>query len=139
MSLGVTLFPPEPRSFPWRRGVRTLLRALHILATGVLLGGHVFDQPQALLTPWLWGSVFTGLALLATDLYASCAVLLEARGVAVLVKIGLVALVPFMWDQRVALLSAALVIGAVSSHLPRTYRHRLLFRKDGVVVDRRRG
>ena len=81
--------PPEPRSFPFRRGLRTLLRALHILTTGVLLGGHVFDQPQELLTPWLWGSIVTGLVLFATDLYASCAVLLEARGVAVFVKIGL--------------------------------------------------
>ena len=139
MNFGAILFPPEPRSFPWRRGIRTVLRALHILTTGVLLGGHVFDQPQALLTPWLWGSIFTGLALLATDLHASCAVLLEARGIAVFVKIGLMTLVPFMWDQRVALLSAALVVGAVSSHLPRTYRHRLLFWKDRVVVDQRRG
>lgn len=139
MNLSAVLFPPEPRSFPYRRSIRTLLRALHILTTGVLLGGHVFDQPQELLTPWLWGSIFTGLALLATDLYASCAILLEARGVAVFVKIGLMMLIHVMWDQRVALLSAALIIGAVSSHLPRTYRHRLLFLKDRVVVDQRRG
>lgn len=139
MSLSAILFPAEPRSFPFRRGLRTMLRALHILATGVLLGGHVFEQPQELLTHWLWGSIVTGIALFATDLHASCAILLEARGVAVFVKIALMILIHFMWDQRVALLSAVLVIGAVSSHLPRTYRHRLLFLKDKVVVDQRRG
>lgn len=133
------LFPAEPRSFPYRRGIRTLLRALHILTTGVLLGGHIFQQPPELLVPWLWSSIATGLALFATDLYASFSVLLEARGIAVFIKIGLMMLVPVMWDHRVALLTAALIIGAVSSHLPRTYRHRLLFFRDRVVVDQRRG
>jgi len=139
LSMLELLFPTEPRSFPLQRIVRTLLRALHILATGVLLGGHVFLQPQEALMPWLWGSIGSGLVLFATDIYASCAILLEARGVAVFTKIGLMMLVPVMWDQRVPLLVAALVIGAVSSHLPRTYRHRLLFLKDKIVVDQRRG
>jgi len=139
MNLDTVLFPSEPRSFPFRRGIKTLLRALHILTTGVLLGGHIFVQPQEALMPWLWGSILTGLILLATDLYASCAILLEARGVAVVVKIGLMMLIPVMWEQRVFLLVSALIIGAVSSHLPRTYRHRLLFLKDKIVVDQRRG
>ncbi len=139
MNLDSVLFPSEPRSFPFRRGIRTLLRALHILTTGVLLGGHIFVQSQEALMPWLWGSILTGLILLATDLYASCAILLEARGVAVVVKIGLMMLVPVMWEQRIFLLVSALMIGAVSSHLPRTYRHRLLFLKDKIVVDQRRG
>ena len=138
-SLGCGLFPSTPRSFPFQRVIRTLLRGLHILTTGVLLGGHIFTQSPETLMPWLLGSVLTGLLLFATDLYASCAILLEARGVAVFVKIGLLMLVPMFWDQRIPLLIAALMIGAVSSHLPRTYRHRLLFFKDKVVVDQRRG
>ena len=133
------LFPAEPRSFPFRRGIRPLLRALHIMTTGVLLGGHIFEQSAELLLPWLWGSIGTGLALFATDLYASAAVILEVRGMAVFVKIGLLMLIPVMWDHRVALLTAALIIGAISSHLPRTYRHLLLFFRDKVVVDQRRG
>lgn len=133
------LFPAQPRNFPLRRGIRTILRALHILATGVLLGGHVFDQPPDILVVWLWGSVVSGLLLFATDLHASCAVIFELRGMAVFVKLLLLILVPFMWESRVPLLVASLLIGAVSSHVPRTYRHRLLFFKDKFVVDERRG
>ena len=133
------LFPSTPRSFPFRRGIRTLLRALHILTTGVLLGGHIFDQPSEILMPWLWGSIVSGLLLFATDIYASCAILFEARGMAVFTKLFLMLLIPFMWESRVTLLVAILVIGAVSSHLPRTYRHRVLFFKDKIVVDQRHG
>lgn len=139
MKTWALLFPSTPRSFPFRRGIRTLLRALHILTTGILLGGHVFDQPSEILMPWLWGSIVSGLLLFATDIYASCAILFEARGIAVFTKLLLMLLIPFMWESRVALLVAVLVIGAVSSHLPRTYRHRVLFFEDKIVVDQRRG
>ena len=133
------LFPAQPRTFPYRRTIRTCLRALHILTTGVLLGGHMFDQPPEILLAWLWGSIVSGLLLFATDLHASCAVLIELRGMAVFVKILLLLLIPLMWESRVSLLIASLIIGAVSSHIPRTYRHRLLFLKDKIVVDERRG
>ena len=139
VKLSPALFPPEPRTFPFRRGARTLLRALHILATGVLLGGHIFDQPPAVLMPWLWGSIVSGLLLFATDMYASCAVVFEARGTAVFIKLLILLMIPLMWEYRVSLLIAASLIGAVSSHLPRSYRHRLLFYRDSLVVDERRG
>jgi len=89
--------------------------------------------------PWLWGSVISGFLLFATDLYASCTIVFEARGIAVFVKLALLMLVPVMWDFRIPLLITILILGAVSSHLPRTYRHRLLFFKDRLVVDERRG
>lgn len=116
-----------------------MLRALHILTTGVLLGGHIFIQPPEILIPWLWGSIISGLLLFATDLYASCAVVFEVRGIVVFVKLLLLLLVPILWDARVPLLITILIIGAVSSHMPRTYRHRLLFVKNKLVVDERRG
>lgn len=120
------LFPPAPRDFPFRRAVRIGLRALHILTAGTLLGGHIFAQPPDVLLPWLAGAVLTGILLLATDLHASCAFLLEARGVAVLVKLAVLGLVAVFPDAAVALLVAVVLIGAVSSHLPKRYRHRVV-------------
>jgi hypothetical protein len=139
MNTWSTFFPAKPRHFPCRRGLRTLLRALHILTTGVLLGGHVFNQSPDSLQVRLLGSIVTGMLLLATDLYASCALIFEVRGVVVLVNLFLLLLVPFMWDYRVSLLVAILVIGAVSSHMPGNYRHRLLFFNNRLTVDERRG
>ena len=121
------LFPEEPRSFPYRRTVRTLLRTLHILTTGTLIGGHIFVQPVEILEPWLWGAVISGLLLLATDMHASMNVFFQVHGLVVLLKTGILMLVPFFWEQRVALLILVLVIGSVSSHMPGRFRHRTLF------------
>ena len=45
------------------------------------------------------GTVLSGLALLATDLHASLTVLFEVRGLGVLVKLVLLALVPVFWGR----------------------------------------
>lgn len=134
-----TLFPSVPRDFPYRRGVRTALRTAHILTAGTLLAGYIFDQPTAELEPWLLGTVLSGVLLMATDLHASLAVLCELRGLAVLMKLVLLALVPVLWDARVPLLIAALIIGAVGSHMPSEYRHKVLLFRDRIVPDRRSG
>lgn len=133
------LFPNIPRNFPFRRGVRTALRAAHILTSGTLLAGYIFDQPAVQLELWLIGTVITGFLLMATDLHASLAVLCELRGLAVLVKLVLLVLVPVFWDARIALLIAALVIGVAGSHMPSEYRHKVLLFRDHVVPDQRRG
>jgi hypothetical protein len=133
------LFPKVPRDFSYRRGVRIALRAAHIFTAGTLLGGYIFDQPVAVLEPWLFGTVISGFLLLATDLHASLAVLLELRGLGVLVKLVLLALVPVFWDAHISLLIAALMIGAVTSHMPGKYRHKVILFRGHIVPDQRRG
>jgi hypothetical protein len=133
------LFPRVPRDFTFRRGVRIGLRVLHIFTAGTLLAGYIFDQPVSALEPWLFGTVISGFLLLAPDLHASLAVLLEVRGLAVFAKLVLMALVPVFWDARVSLLFAALVIGAVTSHMPGKYRHKVILFHDHIVPDQRRG
>lgn len=133
------LFPRVPRDFAFRRGVRMGLRTLHIFTAGTLVAGYIFDQSAAALEPWLFATVISGFLLLATDLHASLAVLCELRGLAVLAKLVLMALVPLFWDARVLLLLIALTIGVVGSHMPRQYRHKVLFLRDRIVPDERRG
>jgi hypothetical protein len=119
-------FPEKLRTFPQRRNVRMGLRTIHILTTGILLGGHVFNQPVAILEPWLFAAIASGLLLLLTDLHASVTILLEFRGMVALLKIALVCLIPFFWKQRIFLLIVVLTIGAVSSHMSGKIRHRRL-------------
>ena len=133
------LFPEVPRSFPFRRSARTGLRAVHILSGGTLLGGYIFGHTTAELNPWLLGTAISGLLLLATDLHASLAVLCEARGLTMLVKLALLGFVPVFRDAGASLLVAVLVIGAISSHMPGKYRHKVLLFRDRVVPDKRRG
>jgi len=41
----------------------------------------------------------------------------------VLSKIALVCMVPLLWDYRVPILAAVIVIGCIGSHMPRTLRY----------------
>lgn len=128
------LLPERPRDFPYRRWVRMSCRALHIFAIGILLGGHVFNQSVDALMPWLMLAIGSGFLLLATDLLASCAVLFEARGLAILAKLLLLLLVPVFWEARVFILAVALVIGVFFSHMPGKYRHRVLIAPNWVTA-----
>lgn len=133
------LFPQQPRSFPLRRACRSLLRTAHILSTGVLLGGHVFAQPRDEIAPWLAASILTGLVLFATDLHATCAILLEVRGLLVLLKIGALALVHPLPDLTIGLLVVALFIGGIGSHMPGKLRYHHWLGKRRAVSDTRSG
>ena len=135
--LSKVLFPATPRDFPYRRSVRIALRSLHILSSGTLVGGHIFAQPSEALFPWLVGAVITGFLLLLADLHASLAFLVEARGLAVLVKLSLLCLAAVYPDAAIPLLISVVLIGAVSSHLPKRYRHKVLVLSGLVVSDER--
>ena len=133
------LFPACPRDFPFRRTVRILLRTAHVLTAGVLLGGHIFHQQPAVLEPWLWATVISGLLVLATDIHASLAVLFELRGIAVLLKIILLFLIPVFWEERILLLVIILMVGVISSHMPKRYRHKLVLFQNRIAPDQRNG
>ena len=133
------LFPATPRGFPGLRMVRMTLRALHILVTGTLVGGHIFAQSKETLWPWLIAVVISGGLLLALDLYASFAVLCQVHGLLVLIKCLLLVLVVPLWDVRLVLLLLALAIGVYGSHMSGRIRHHVLWLKDRVAVDRSKG
>ena len=63
-SLRRGLLPEPPRSIPRDRLWRTLARALHLTAMGVLLGGVAFRIDEARLEPWILGTLATGFLLL---------------------------------------------------------------------------
>jgi hypothetical protein len=49
--------------------------------------------------------------------------LVQIRGVATLVKLGLVASIAALWDWRIFLLTLVVAIGVVTSHMPGRYRY----------------
>lgn len=133
------LFPDTPRDFPGRRISRAALRTVHILGGGVLVGACLFEQGPDTVHAWLLVAALSGLLLLATDLHASCAIVFEVRGLAVLAKLALLVPVAYLPGWEVPLLVLILTIGAVSSHLSRGVRHRLWWSVPGIRNDRRRG
>jgi len=79
--------------------------------------------PNAQLVPVLWLAIFSGVAMAFLEAYPSLETLLLGWGLLVLVKLILLALIPFFWNRRVLILLAVVAIAAIGSHLPARYRH----------------
>lgn len=123
------LNPHLLRTLPGEGTIRITLRTAHLAAMGVLVGGHVYGVDAEWLLPARAATVATGAAFVALELYGSFAWLGQARGVLTLVKIARVGAVPWLWEQRVWLLLAALVLGSAVSHLPSSFRYYSLRRR----------
>ncbi len=121
------LFPPQKRQWRAGRAARIALRTIHLVCFSALFGGHLFGIPPAELAVWLHLTVFSGAGLMALELYGSFDWLLHLAGVLVLVKLIILGLIPLLWKQRVALLTIAVVISSVGSHMPSALRHLRLF------------
>lgn len=132
-------FPSEPRHFPGQRYVKICLRACHVLCVSVFVGGYIFQQADVVLQPWLIASLLTGLCLFCVDIYSSLAIIFETRGMVILIKLSLLALVPIYADMGAWLLAVILLLSVISSHLPGRYRHFLFFFAQHLRADTRRG
>jgi hypothetical protein len=104
------------------RALGILLRTVHLGAMALVVGGYQFAVPGPALRPW-WGlTALSGAALLVSEASHSRHWVYQGRGLLVLAHLGLLALVPLSAGLGRCALLAALVIGAVGSHLPRTVR-----------------
>ncbi len=117
-------FPERMRFLPGARALSIALRTLHLVAFGVLLGGHTFavDPEKLLLSLYL--TILSGLGLIALEIYAvGLYWLVLGKGIMVLLKLALLLLIPFFWEARAPLLLLVVVIASVGSHMPARYRH----------------
>ena len=130
------LFPDEPRNFPGRRELKILLRAVHVLCAGVLVGAYLFDTSQM---TWLWATVATGSALLLLDLHESASFLLQVRGTVLAGKLALLAALPHFGAYKAYALAFLVIVSVVSSHAPGSFRHRMLFGKGRITASESRG
>lgn len=111
---------------------------MHLLAFGALYGGHVYGVSTDRLDPALLATLATGGALVALELYHAPIWLVQLRGAATIVKVVLTSLVVFAWDMRLTILTVAVVIGSVSSHMPGRFRYYSLLHRR-VVGEQERG
>ena len=116
--------PPPPAGV---RLVRITLRTAHLIAFGALYGGHVYGASVEQLRPALLATVGTGGALMTLELYRTPLWLAQVRGLATLLKIALVVGAALWWDARLWLLTAAIIVGGISSHMPGRFRYYSVF------------
>ncbi|MQC83165.1 MAG: hypothetical protein DWG75_02800 [Chloroflexi bacterium] len=127
------LLAPEGRGSAggWQRVVKISLRAAHVLGAGVFAGGVVLGEPSADLEGWLILLVGAGAAVLVFDVIDSPAFLIQTKGVVVLVKLAVLALIVVSGAGE-WLLAPILFASVVSSHAPSSVRHRVLIFRDRV-------
>jgi hypothetical protein len=108
---------------PSARVVRTTLRTTHLIAFGALYGGHVYAVDASRLHPALYATLASGAAMMTLEIVRHPVWVVQVRGLATFVKVALVASVALAWNERVWLLTAVIVVGAVVSHMPGRYRY----------------
>ena len=133
------LFPEKPREFPGRRALKILLRAVHVLFVGVLVGAHVFAVGETGTAVWFNGTLASGVLLLLLDLHESAVFLLQTRGLVVIGKILVLAFLPWYGTHQAAALCALVLISVVSSHAPSKVRYAVLIARGKVRASHSRG
>jgi hypothetical protein len=110
----------DPYSAP-ARAMNIALRTAHLGAMAVAAGGLAYGVPLASLrTPALL-TVATGVALLLSEMSHARGWIAEGRGLFVVAHVGVVGVLAAA-GRPGAGVAAALVLGAVGSHLPRAIR-----------------
>ena len=117
------LCPEPPRRLPAQRLLGISLRTAHLLTVGTLLGGHVFNVDAERLVPFLAAAILTGAGMIALELASTCIWLFAGKGLAVMLKLGLLLLVPLFWEHRVVILVAVTVAAGFGSHMSARFRH----------------
>jgi hypothetical protein len=133
-SLRARLFPDPRRHLPYSRWLNIGARTMHLAATGILLGGHVFGADAAMLMPLLWAAIATGAVMIALEAYPTAHWAHQVCALFVYAKLAVLCAVPFLWGQRVPLLLAVLALASVGAHAPRRVRHYSLWYRR-VMVD----
>jgi hypothetical protein len=115
--------PPQVKRPGWSRALDILLRTGHIGVAGVLLGGATFGASLTAVHHYSLLVVLTGLGLVATELHHSLRWPHEGRGLMALGHMLPIVLLHLWPALCVELLWIALVVGAIGSHVPRSWRH----------------
>lgn len=113
----------DVRPVRFARAIRTSLRTLHIAAISVLYGGQVYGVDGAGLAPAFVAAIGSGASLALFEAWQSHIWLIQIRGVATLAKLLLALGAVLSSELRLLLLTLALVVGSVTSHMPGRYRY----------------
>ncbi len=123
MSLFHTLFPAQSRDFPGKRWSDIALRTVHLIGLLGVAGGLLFAAERSLWWPYLQLTVASGLAMMALSIWSNAIILIQLRGIAIAIKLLLLALIPLTDGADLGLLVAAVIISGLIAHAPGNVRY----------------
>lgn len=116
------LLPANSRTFVGGRWVNIALRSLHLVGVAGVGGGVFFDLEAARWLPFWYLTLGSGLGLAGLYLWGTLAWLGRLTGLAVLVKLALLALALRMPAWRAELFVLVILISGVVAHAPGAVR-----------------
>jgi hypothetical protein len=112
-----------------KRWLKTGLRTLHLLSVAGVGGGILFALERSLWIDYWWLALVSGGLMMLMDLIANPLWPVQIRGVAILLKLGLLALLGSNPDWDRFLLAVVIIISAVISHAPGRVRYYSLYHR----------
>ena len=118
------------KPFSPHRWASVLLRSIHVAAMGVVLGGVFLGANHEALAVAIWLTLVSGALMLFMDILKGPGVLLQVSGLAVILKLALLAVgFFFLPEQRFGWYLAATLIASIGSHMPGWLRHYSICKK----------
>lgn len=123
MSVLSMLFPQQGRSFRAMRWVNIALRTLHLIGVAGLGGAFLYAAPRPLWEPWLWVTLFSGMALMVLSIYSNGVWLVQLRGLVILFKLLLLGLMLYLPAFSLELGIGVIVLSSLIAHAPGDIRY----------------
>lgn len=116
-------FPQQARSFYGKRWLDIILRSIHLMGLLGVAGGYLFNAEQSLWIAYFWATILSGLAMVLLSLWSHGKWLLQTRGLAIVIKSFILALLPVFPGYEQYLLLIIVLISGISSHAPAKFRY----------------
>ena len=128
MSIKDELFPENSRNFPGLRWVNVSLRTLHLIGVAGIGGAFLYRVPFVEWVPYMWITILSGAVMLLLEIWCNGAFLIQLRGIAMLVKLLLLAGSLYL-DRGMYVMILVIVISGIISHAPAKVRYFMLLKR----------
>ena len=118
------LFPMEPRTFSGQRWVNIGMRCAHLVGIAGIGGGFLYGLDAGSWSLYWQLTVFSGVALSLIYVWSSGTWLLETKGLAIVLKLVLLAFGLTIPDLRSTAFILVIIISGLIAHAPARVRSR---------------
>jgi hypothetical protein len=128
-------FEPGMNRTTVKRWSKISLRTLHLLAVAGVGGGILFALEKDLWVNYWWLALVSGVLMMVMDIAANPVWMVQVRGVVIIVKLILLALMVSYPAWGSLLLLVIIIISAVISHAPGKLRYYSLYHRRVISSD----
>ena len=119
-----------------KRWLKISLRTVHLLAVAGVGGGILFGLEKQLWIDYWWLALVSGALMMLMDIVANPVWIIQVRGLVILIKLILLAMLGSYPDWDRFLLAVIIIISAVISHAPGKVRYYSFYHRQVMDSDK---